>query len=121
MQDRDSGFDDLDALFGAARARPAVPSDALMGRVMADALALQPVPAPIVTPPAPVGFWRGVVEFFGGFGALAGMGSAAAAGLFIGFAQPVGLSDLSAALIGGQIDSLSLMPSLDTLIPEVTP
>ena len=107
MQDRENAMDDLDALFGAARARPAVPSDALMERVMA--------PAP------PQGLWRGVIDFFGGFGALAGMGSAAAAGLFIGFVQPTGLSDLSAALIGGQIDSLSLMPSVDDLIPEVTP
>lgn len=121
MQDRNPGLEDLDALFGAARARPAVPSDALMGRVMADAVALQPLPAAVVAPPAPLGLWRGVAAFFGGFGALAGMGSAAAAGVFIGFAQPVGVSDLSAALIGGQIDSLSLMPSLDDLIPEVTP
>ncbi len=122
MQDRENAMDDLDALFGAARARPTVPSDALMGRVMADALALQPAPRAVVAPPPPPqGLWRGVIDFFGGFGALAGMGSAAAAGLFIGFVQPTGLSDLSAALIGGQIDSLSLMPSVDDLIPEVTP
>lgn len=124
MQDRDTGFDDLDALFSAARARPAVPSEAVMGRVLADALALQPLSPVFVAaavPPTPVGLWHGVVAFFGGLGALAGMGSAAAAGLFIGFVQPTGLSDLSAALIGGQIDSLSLMPSLDDLIPEVTP
>lgn len=123
MQDRDTGFDDLDALFGAARAKPAQPSDALMARVVADAEALQPAPRALAAapPPAPVGLWRGVVDFFGGFGALAGMGSAAAAGLFIGFVQPTGLSDLSAALLGGQIDSLSLMPSVDDLITEVTP
>ena len=122
MQDRDTGFDDLDALFAAAQARPAQPSEALMARVMADALALQPAsPSFAAPPPAPVGIWRGVIDFFGGFGALAGMGSAAAAGLFIGFVQPTGLSDISAALIGGQIDSLSLMPSVDDLITEVTP
>ncbi|OYU18860.1 MAG: hypothetical protein CFE34_08305 [Rhodobacteraceae bacterium PARR1] len=127
MQDRDRtvsepGFDDLDALFGAARARPAVPSDALMARVMADALDLQPAPRVLAAPPpAPPGLWRGVIDFFGGFGALAGMGSAAAAGLFLGFVQPTGVADLSAALIGGQIDSLSLMPSVDDLITEVTP
>jgi hypothetical protein len=123
MQDRDTGLDDLDALFSAARACPAVPSEAVMGRVLADALALQPLSPAFVAAATPVrpGLWRGVIDFFGGFGALAGMGSAAAAGLFIGFVQPTGLSDLSAALIGGQIDSLSLMPSLDDLIPEVTP
>ncbi len=123
MQDRDTEFDDLDALFSAARARPAQPSEALMGRVLSDAVALQPVSPAFVAAaaPAPVGLWRGVIEFFGGFGALAGMGSAAAAGLLIGFVQPTGLSDLSAALIGGQIDSLSLMPSLEDMIPEVTP
>lgn len=123
MQDRDTGFDDLDALFSTAQARPAVPSDALMRRVMADALAQQAAPRALAAPPPPLpgGVWRGLAAFFGGFGALAGMGSAAAAGLLIGFAQPIGLSDLSAALIGGQIESLSLMPSVDDLITEVTP
>lgn len=126
MQDRDTGMDDLDALFAAARATPAQPTDDLMARILSDAVALQPpplviAPSPVATPVATKGLLSRLAEIFGGFGALAGMGSAAAAGLFIGFAQPAGLSGLSAMLMGGQIESLSLMPSVDDLIAEVTP
>ena len=126
MQDRDKAMDDLDALFAAARATPAQPTDDLMARILSDAVALQPpppviVPSPVATPIATKGLLSRLAEIFGGFGALAGMGSAAAAGLFIGFAQPAGLSGLSATLMGGQIESLSLMPSVDDLIAEVTP
>lgn len=122
MQDRDHRMDDLDALFAEARGKPAKPSDDLMARILSDAVALQPPPPALAAPPVPSkGFFRGLADVFGGFGALAGMGSAAAAGLFIGFAQPSGLSGLSATLMGGQIESLSLMPSVDDLIAEVTP
>ena len=120
MQDRDMSTDDLDALFAQARLQPARPSDDLMARIMADAVALQPAPRALAVAPRP-GLLRRWADVFGGFGALAGMGSAAAAGLFIGFAQPSGLTSLSTSLMGGQIESLSLMPSVDALITEVTP
>ena len=114
MQDRD----DLDALFTAARAHPPVPSEALMARVLADALEQQPK---AVAPPARVAVRRaGVLArlagLFGGVGALAGMGTAAAAGLFIGYVQPSGLSGLDDAVLGTPLESVELMPDVDALL-----
>ena len=127
--------EDLDSLFTAARAAPPAPSDALMARVMADALAQQPAP-PRPTgmqAPAPQGLgsqrggsqaggslWGALTGLFGGAGALAGMGGAAVAGLFIGLAQPALLVSLSDAYLGGTLDSVALIPSVDALFAGVT-
>lgn len=124
MQDRDDDLMNLDALFSQARETSPTPSAALMERVLADALDQQPVPRPIVAhPTAPVrsGWLDGLLSLFGGAGVLAGMGSAAVAGLMLGFLQPAGLSDMTASLWGGGIESVSLMPSVDTLIAGDTP
>jgi hypothetical protein len=118
MQDHD-----LDALFSAARAAPPVPSQALMARVMADALAEQPNPvaAGAVTAPARrVRFWEPLAALFGGIGPLAGMGGAAVAGLLIGYVQPTGLASVSDVFLGATLDSIQLMPSLDPLLDEVS-
>lgn len=128
MQDRDlnpppAGLPDLDALFAEARSHAPEPSDALMARVLADALAAQPTPAAfaVAVPPPPRGLLTRLADLFGGMGALAGVGGAAVAGLFLGFVQPSGLSSFSAALTGGQIDSLSLVASVDDLFAEEAP
>lgn len=120
MQDRD-----LDALFAASRAAPPVPSDALMARVLADALDHQPAPQAATRPvpqimPRRARFWEPLAALFGGVGALAGMGGAAMLGLFIGYVQPTGLTVLSDALWGGTLESVALMPSVDPLLDEVT-
>jgi hypothetical protein len=122
--------DDLDILFAAARAERPEPSEALMARVLADALANQPAPvraapAPVIAPAAPQrGPLAALADLFGGFGALAGMGAAAVAGVFIGFVQPDGLTALSDAVsytvLGGTLESVALMPSVDPLFAEVT-
>lgn len=122
--------EDLDSLFTAARAAPPAPSDALMARVMADALAQQPAPPrPAgMQAPAPQGrgsqgggsLWGTLTGLFGGAGALAGMGGAAVAGLFIGLAQPALLVSLSDAYLGGTLDSVALIPSVDALFAGVT-
>ncbi len=119
MQDRD----DLDDLFAAARASRPVPSEALMARVLADALAEQPRPAvaaaPVVVVPRLVprlGLWSRLAAVFGGPGALAGIGSAAAAGLFIGYVQPSGLSVLGDAVLGTPLETVELMPDVDGLL-----
>lgn len=114
MQDRD----DLDALFTTARAHPPVPSEALMARVLADALEQQPK---AVAAPAPVvvrreGVLARLAALFGGVGALAGIGTAAAAGLFIGYVQPSGLSGLDDAVLGTPLESVELMPDVDALL-----
>lgn len=114
MQDRD----DLDDLFAVARASRPVPSDALMARVLADALAEQPKAAgtmPVAVVPQ-AGLWSRVAGLFGGFGALAGIGSAAAAGLFIGYVQPAGLSVLDDAVLGTPLETVELMPDVDGLL-----
>ena len=114
MQDRD----DLDALFGAARAQAPVPSEALMARVLADALEVQPK---AVAPRAPVmvrreGMLARLAGLFGGAGALAGIGTAAVAGLFIGYVQPTGLSGWDDAVLGTPLETVDLMPDVDALL-----
>ena len=103
--------DDLDRLL--AGARDAVhPSAALMERVLADAAALQPRPAPPRAAPPTRGWFAAVLDVFGGFGAVAGMSGATVAGVFLGFAQPTGLTNLTLALQGGTevVDSMELLP-----------
>lgn len=115
MQERDS----LDDLFAEARGTPVPPSEALMVRVLADALEAQPraVPRLPVPRPAPVpGPWRRIVALFGGVGALAGMGTAAAAGLLIGFVQPGSLAVLGDAVLGTPLETVELMASVDGLL-----
>ncbi len=110
--------DDLDDLFAAERDVPVVPSDGLLARIEADAMRLQPRPAVRVSPP-PRGLWGVMSAIFGGGGALAGMGTATVAGLYLGLAQPASISNLTEALLtGATLESVDLMPSFDTLLIE---
>lgn len=93
-----------------------------MARVLADAARLQPAAAPVAgAHPIAVqgrgaGLWAGLAAFFGGGAALAGIGSAAVAGLFLGFVQPAALSGIAGSLTGtAALDSLDLMPGVDAL------
>lgn len=90
-----AGETELDDLLAAAGRSRMTPSDALMARVLADAEAMQP-PVPSALPersvPRPAGFWQRLTEAFGGTGALAGVGTAAVAGLAFGLMQPSTLS-----------------------------
>jgi hypothetical protein len=104
-------MDDLDRLLAGARDE-AYPSAALMERVMADAVALQPrPPTPRALAPAR-GWWAGLFDLFGGSGAIAGMSAATVAGLFLGFVQPTSLTTLALALQGGTevVENLELLP-----------
>ena len=110
--------DDLDDLFAEARERAAMPSDMLMQRVLADALAVQPVPRGAV---ARGGGRRGgilswLASLFGGFGALAGMGTAAVAGLAIGYVQPVALGLVGDAVLGAPVETVDLVPDVGMLL-----
>lgn len=112
--------DDLDALFAQARARPpaAVP-EALMARVLADAAAHLPATPPAFAPaPAapPPGLWARVVAGLGGVGALAGMATAMVAGVWLGFAQPLG-DGLAANLLGSG-PTIDMMPGIDAFLVE---
>lgn len=112
------GQDGLDDLFAEARNTTPAPSEALMARVLADAIEMQPR---AVVKVAPVmlrgpGFWARLSAVFGGAGALAGMGTAAMAGLFIGFVQPEGLSVLGDAVLGTPLETVVLVSSVDALL-----
>lgn len=115
-------MDELDAVFASAKAEAMQPSQDLMRRVLADAAALQPRPAPSlgsVRNPVPEsgGFWAALAALFGGAGALAGVGSAAVAGLFIGFVQPAAFDTVTGLLVStATIDQIDLIPDVDALL-----
>lgn len=119
----------LDDLFAAARDAPVLPSEALVARVLADALAEQPrmgatsamtAPGPRERGPgrAALGVWQRLVWALGGAGSVAGMGTAALAGLYIGFAQPGGIGGLGEAVLGAPLETVELVPGIDTLLLE---
>ncbi len=107
---------DLDALFATAASVRAVPSDALMTRILADADAVQPVvarPVPAVTAP---GWFQTLADWFGGGMSLAGMSMAALTGLYLGIAQPLPVAALTELVTGTTtLESLDLLPSTGTL------
>lgn len=113
-------MDDLDALFATARSADVKPSDALMARVMADAAAMQPKAAPMLRAAAPeTGFWAGLAALFGGGGVLAGLGTVAMAGFYIGFVQPDTVMALADGYIAGSsVETVDLMPGVDALLTE---
>ncbi len=106
--------DDLDDLFAAARADRPQPSDALMQRVLADALAEQPRPAPRPIPRP--GLLARIAAAFGGGPALAGVCSAAVAGLVIGYLNPVTYDYLTGGQTGTEL--VDLFPATDFLSSE---
>ena len=112
---------ELDDLFAVAAAQPVpAPSDALMAGVLADAAREQARPAArLAVLPARPGVWSAMSALFGGSGVLAGLGTAAVAGLYLGFAQPSALLQLTDAFGGGtSLDGLDLMPGVDALLSE---
>lgn len=122
-------IDGLDDLFAAARAEAAAPaSPDFLARVLADAYAAQPDPAPApaadptaIAPPARPGLWARLSAAFGGGMALAGMGTAGVAGLWLGFAPPTGLGPLADTFVPATATAaieIDLMPALDTFWSE---
>lgn len=107
---------DLDDLFGQARQPVAVPA-ALMARVLSDADALQPV-APVR--PRKARLWQGLWAGIGGFGGLAGLSTAAMAGLWIGFAQPTALVAVTDAFLPVHVvaEAYNILPGFDEFLDE---
>lgn len=111
MQDKD-----LDGLFAlAARDRP-TPSPALMDRVLADALAAQPQPRELAPAPVRPGLLARFAAMFGGAPVLAGVCSAAVAGVALGYLNPASMDVLTGGLTG--TETLELFPSADFLTTE---
>lgn len=117
MQDKD--LDGLLAL--AAKQRPR-PSDALMDRVLADAMALQPKAVAVATRPAPpqAGLLGRLAAVFGGAPVMAGVFGAALAGVTFGYLDPATTDILTGGLSGGLVGAevLDLFPAADFLMTE---
>ena len=118
--------DPMEALFADARAAPSLPSDDFMARLLAQAEAAQPTAAglaPVAPQPrARLGLWSRLVALLGGTAAVAGLGTAAMAGLVIGYVQPdplLTLADGFGVEVSG--DPLDLLPGFDTLLSEDDP
>lgn len=108
----------LDALFAQARAERPEPGADLLARVMADAAGALPRTRPAAPQP-----WRralrGIAAAFGGSAPLAGMASAAVAGLWIGFSAPeplLGLVPLWQESDEAGLLPTDLLPDIDTLL-----
>lgn len=95
----------LDDFFQAAQQAQAPASEALMARVLQDALVVQAEnAAQDVTPERAgrTGLLAGLFAALGGWPAVAGLGTAAVAGLWIGFSPTLGLGDAVNTALGVQ-------------------
>lgn len=86
----------LEDFFAAGRASPPAPSPELLQRVMSDAGRLQPDGAPVALAagPAAVPGWRRMLGIIGGWPALTSFATATVAGLWFGYADMSGLTEL---------------------------
>lgn len=117
----DMSDQDLDDLFAAARAQAPLEDAALQARIYADGMRLQPQPWPIVLPVASGHFrwWVALSNALGGKRGLAGLGTAAAAGVMLGFVQPMSVLALTESFFAAQtVDEVDLMPGIDAILTE---
>ncbi|RVT86711.1 dihydroorotate dehydrogenase [Rhodobacteraceae bacterium CCMM004] len=113
------GAPDLEALFGAARRSPPAASDAFLARLAADADAACPAPPARRTRRILRGRLGVLVAAIGGWPAVAGLASAAVAGLWIGMAAPdLVLPPSVDGAAGAGFDLVDLMPGLGDLAVE---
>ncbi|MFD1158374.1 hypothetical protein [Roseovarius aestuarii] len=91
---------ELESVFDAAKETASLPSSDLMSQVMRDAMAVQ---AGFAVPPVearPRGIWQELFRVLGGWPTMAGLATAAVAGVWIGAFPPGFLPDLQAAYLG---------------------
>lgn len=106
----------LDELFASAHGNSPLPSADLVGRILADAEAVQAVEVAVT--PAPSGLWTRLLQGIGGWPSAVGLASAAMAGVVIGFTSLETLDSVS----GGYLSVVTgygvtdLMPSFGDLI-----
>lgn len=113
----DQSKDDLalDQFFSAARKSDLAPDAALIARVLMDADRVQGLhaykPAAVAALGGAGTGWLGMI---GGWPSLSGLAAATVAGVWIGFAPPASLSDVTSVVLG---DSLSVSVfSVETLL-----
>lgn len=113
---------DLDDLFAEARRQTSLDSGLLMARILEDAAALQPKQAVSLqrrSAPVKLGFWSQVALALGGKGVLAGLGTAAAAGVMLGFVQPASITSVTDLLFTQTpLDQVDLLPGIDAILTE---
>lgn len=112
---------DLDDLFAKARLTEPPESTALMARVYADALRLQPQAAPVLRPVvvSNSGWWKTLSNALGGKRGLTGLGTAAVAGVMLGFVQPTSVLALTESFFAAStVDEVDLMPGIDAILTE---
>ncbi|MFD0978314.1 hypothetical protein [Tropicimonas aquimaris] len=125
-QDKSRELDaELEAFFQSAREIGGKPSPALLSRVLADAYAEQDaatasetIPGAVAVPDTPRrGLLAGLFQGVGGWPAIAGLVTATAAGIWIGYNPPAAFDTLSETFVGDSYaltadDSLSMASSL---------
>lgn len=109
---------ELDTLFAQARIQPPQADDAFMARVLGDAYDLQPASPFVPRIVARPGFWARLAAALGGAVAVAGIGTAAMAGLVIGYVQPEPMVTFAGSIGFGVSESLDLLPGFDALLSE---
>lgn len=107
-QERDTNDDTdpiLEAHFAAARGDAAVPSDTLIARVMADAVAAQEAMQAAAEEQRVVtqnGGLSGILRAMGGWPAMAGLSCATLTGVWIGVAPPDALAVTAQNVLGAE-------------------
>ena len=107
---------ELDDLFAEMRMEKVSPSEALMSRVLADAEALQPSVAP-VSRKRSKNVWGDFMELIGGWPALSGVAAAGVTGIWLGFAPPSGVDQLTADFFG-ETATVSLLDDFGGMLGE---
>ncbi len=112
---------DLDLFFDAAQTQHTDPSVDLMMRIAGDADAQLALDAPVASATAPqrLGVWASVLAVVGGWSAIAGVSTAAVAGLWIGIATPTGVSALTSGYLSGSEETAYVSDYLPTFELQV--
>ena len=123
MDDKEIDQFGLDAYFEAGRDAPPLPSEALLGRIMADAeaqLAIAGAQSLQVAAVPQRGLFAGFLDAIGGWASVGGMATATIVGVWIGFSQPAGLDLLADQLLGDAdaIYLVDLAPAFGTEFEE---
>jgi hypothetical protein len=112
---------DLDDLFSEARATKPLADEGLLLRVLADGIRLQSEPEPHVrriASPSP-GLWAALTAALGGNRAIAGLGTAAIAGVILGLVQPTSVLALTSSVFAvAPLEDIDLLPGIDAILTE---
>lgn len=114
--------DELDSLFAEARGQTPEETEALMARVVADAIMHQPRPTTLPVrreTRQEAGFWSRTAGALGGKGVLAGLATAMMVGAMIGFTQAPSLTVFTDSIFAQTpLDAVELMPGIDAILAE---